>query len=61
MRLTNYQYNRFSDIFLTIGEVCFASLFIPFIFGKFDIIKAVIGIVSTLFSWIISLILIKKS
>lgn len=51
--------NRLSEIFMDIGQVSFASIALPFLLNKPDILKALIGIIFSLIFWIVSVLLVK--
>jgi cellulose synthase/poly-beta-1,6-N-acetylglucosamine synthase-like glycosyltransferase len=60
MNLIYARRNRLSEIFSDIGQVCFASIFLPFMINGFDILKAIVGLILSLLSWVISLALVEK-
>jgi hypothetical protein len=59
MNIFNARINRISEIFMDIGQVCFASISLPFLLNKFDIIKALSGIIFSLIFWVVSVLLVK--
>ena len=54
-KLSKNQIEKLSDIFSDVGLVALASIVIPAVLNKFDIILVSIGFIFTILSWIISL------
>lgn len=51
--------NRLSEIMSDVGQVCFASLFFHFILNKYDLMKALVGLLISIACWTFSLLLVK--
>jgi len=51
--------NRISEICMDIGQVCLASIVIPFLLNKSDIIKVFLGLAFSFSFWTISVLLVK--
>lgn len=52
--------NRLSEICADIGQVCLASIVIPFLIDKDDSSMIILGLFSATGSWILSLLLVRK-
>ncbi len=51
----NYFYLKLSDICADIAQVCFATLVIPFLIDKQNLILIMNGVIAMIFFWITSL------
>ena len=60
MTIFDARINRISEIFMDIGQVTFASIALPFLINKSDILKSLSGIIFSLIFWIVSVSLVRK-
>lgn len=56
MNATDARLNRLSGICADVAQVCLASIVIPFLFEKFDLIVLLWGSATTLTFWFLSLL-----
>lgn len=59
MTFVEARFNRLSAICADIGQVCLASIVIPFVLEKYNPQMLTLGVILTGASWILSLILTK--
>ncbi|KKQ23962.1 MAG: hypothetical protein US40_C0009G0006 [Candidatus Roizmanbacteria bacterium GW2011_GWC2_37_13] len=59
MDLVYARRNRLSEIFADIGQVTLASVFFHFIVDKYDVERAMIGLILSIVCWTFSLLLVK--
>ena len=59
MNIIDARLNRLSEIFMDIGQVCLASITLPFILDQFDINKVFIGLFFSLIFWTASILSVK--
>lgn len=56
-KLNRRQLDKLSDIFSDLGLVAFASVVVPALFDKLDILRVILGLLAALIFWLVSLIL----
>lgn len=59
IRLSSEQLQKLSDITADLGLVCIASIVLPAIFDRFNILLLFFGILVAIFCFVCSLVLIK--
>lgn len=59
MSIYNARISRISEIFMDIGQVCLASIALPFLINKSDIIKALSGLIFSFIFWAVSVLLVR--
>jgi len=59
MNLVYARRDRLSEIFADIGQVTLASVFFHFFVNKYDLKKAIIGLILSIVCWTFSLLLVK--
>lgn len=56
----NEQINRVSEIYMGVGHIAFASVVIPAVIDKTNIILLVLGLVIAILSWGFSISILRK-